>query len=184
MSSAPPGAEPIWAGFTLLELLFVLGLIAVLAGLLLGTGRRAAETGRVARARAELVALGAALDAYRQRQGDYPQAATEAEMLQSLLGRLGPRQEPVVGPALIELARYRTEDGRDPGADWATRLVDPWDRPYRYAYKSVTPWSNPGFVLYSLGPDGEDAPALRPGGFADAAAAANADNIYLNRDGP
>ncbi len=59
-------------GFTLLELLVVIALIAILASLLLGGGRYAFESGRLSRTRAELAAWSAALEAYRAGHGDYP----------------------------------------------------------------------------------------------------------------
>lgn len=55
---------------------------------------------------------------------------------------------------------------------------DPWGHPYRFAYKSQVPWSNPGYVLFSTGPDGTAGETLRAGGFADVTSAANADNLY------
>ena len=71
--------------------------------------------------------------------------------------------------------RSLAELAREPGA-----LIDPWDHPYRFAYKSQVPWKNPGYVLYSAGPDGVATDSLRPGGFADPTAAGNADNLYAN----
>lgn len=129
--------------FTLLELLVVLGLISILGGLLLGVGSYAFEAGRVSRARAELAALAAALDAYRAAYGDYPIA------LETLPGQ----------PALL----------------------DPWNHSYRYAYKSQAPWTNPGYVLYSAGPDGLANEALRAGGYPDPVPGVNADNLWANR---
>lgn len=130
-------------GFTLLELLIVIALVATLSGLLLGGGRHALESGRVARARAELAAWSATLESYRASHGDYPRSLD-----------LVPR-----APATP---------------------VDPWNHLYRYAYKSQSPWTNPAYVLFSIGPDGTASESLRAGGFADAAAAGNADNLYAN----
>lgn len=182
MSTAPTGAGPRRAAFTLLELLAVMAIISVLVGLVLGLGRRAVEAGKVARARAELAALSAALDAYQHTYGDYPQTDDEARLLQSLLGRRSPADIPVSGRALIETARFVTAGSLDPFADAAATLIDPWGRPYVYAYKSLHPWSNPGFVLYSAGPDGKDVAALLAGGFSDAAPPENVDNIQADRN--
>lgn len=177
MPPAPPGAVSRRAGFTLLELLVVVALVASLAALLLGAGRRAVETGRIARARAELATLSAALDSYRREHGDYPRTTSPAELLQALTGRRGPTGEPTQGRCLIELARYSVGRGRDPFTEPATELLDPWGRPYRYAYRSRSPWTNPRFVIYSAGPDGADAAELLPGGFADSSVDANLDNL-------
>lgn len=182
MSLAPAGATPPRAAFTLLELLVVLTLVALLASLVFGAGRFAHERGRVARARAELAALSAALDAYRRTYGDYPRTDDEAQLLQSLLGRRGPLGSVIAGRPLLETARFTTAGARDPSTDTAAVLVDPWDRPYVYVYKVPSAgWSNPGCVLYSPGPDGRDSGALLPGGLIDSAPPENTDNLHANR---
>lgn len=161
------------AAFTLLELLVVLAIVGVLTGLVIGVGRRAAESGRVSRAKVELAAIAGALEAYKRHFGDYPRTDDEVQLLQALLGRRGPASVVAINaPAQIETARFTVN---------ADKLVDPWGQPYVYAYKVSAGWTNPGFVLYSCGPDQSDFSRLRTGGFPDATAAANADNIAANR---
>lgn len=175
--------------FTLLELLAVLAIVAVLASIVLGVGRRASESGRAARTRAELAVLAAALESYRQQHGDYPRTTDGAVLLQALIGRLAPDGAALVPAqrALIESARFHiarpgTPDvARDPFIDASAVLHDAWGEPYRYAHRTVAPWANPSCVLYSAGPDRSDAPALLPGGYADTTQPANADNLYANR---
>lgn len=181
MFPAPSGAIDNRAGFTLLELLAVVGIIAILSGLVLGVGRRAIESGKIARAKGELTVLAAALDAYRRSYGDYPQTDDEARLLQSLLGRRGPLDHALAAHAFIETAKFATAGALDPFVDTNAVLVDPWDQPYVYAYKSQAPWTNPGFVLYSIGSDGVDSPTLLAGGLIDSAPPANADNLCANR---
>ena len=168
-------------GFTLLELLVVLGVIAILSSIVLGVGRHAAESGKVARARVELAALSAALDSYKLAYGDYPRTNQPAHLLQSLIGKRGPDYQSLTGPALIETARLTITAGLDPFSDETAELLDPWDHPYRFAYKAQTPWTNPTFVLYSAGPDGSDVATLMSGGFPDATAPGNADNLNANQ---
>ncbi len=181
MFPAPAGAITNRTGFTLLELLAVLAIIAILAGLVLGVGRRVIESGKIARAKSELIVLAAALEAYRRNYGDFPQTDDEARLLQSLLGRRGPLNHELAGRALIETSKFTTAGSLDPFANNSAVLIDPWDQPYIYAYKSQTPWTNPGFVLYSIGPDGADSPTLLTGGFIDPAPPENADNLCANR---
>jgi general secretion pathway protein G len=176
--------------FTLIELLAVLAIVAILTSIVLGSGRRAADAGKIARAKAELAALSAALESYKFQHGDYPRTAENATLVQSLLGKVGPAGAslPSVGRVQIEAAKFNfalvaTPDAPvDPFTNSTAVLVDPWRQPYRYAYKSVSPWTNLSFVLYSIGPDGADAPALLVGGYPDTAADASADNLYANRN--
>jgi len=171
----PSFPKPLRAGFTLLELLAVLLVVGLLAGMVIGVGQRAAERGRVARAQAELAVLGAALEAYRLSYGDFPRTDDAVQLLRALLGRRGPDSERMVaGRPLLEAARF-TMVGEV--------LLDPWGRAYCYAYKSPAGgWTNPGYVLYSAGPDGTQISRLLAGGFPDASAAANLDNIHANRN--
>jgi general secretion pathway protein G len=172
MSLAPPGANPARAAFTLLELLSVVTIIALLAGLVLGVGRRAAASGKIARAKAELAVLGATLESYKRTHGDYPRTEDEGQLLRALLGRRGPVADTAInGRALIEAARFTIA---------GDVLVDPWGQAYVYAYKVITPWSNSSYLFYSAGPDGRENPRLLAGGFPDADGTGNADNIHAN----
>jgi len=172
MTLVPPGANPARAAFTLLELLSVITIIALLAGIVLGVGRRAAESGKTARAKAELALLGAALEDYRRTQGDFPRTGDGTQLLHALLGRRGPAADQVInGRAVIESARFSIA---------GEVLLDPWGQAYVYVYKTTAPWSNPSYVLYSAGPDGRENPRLLAGGFTDTGAAENADNLQAN----
>lgn len=162
------------AGFTLLELLAVIAIIAVLSGMVIGVGRRASERGKTARARVELAAISTALEDYKRTYGDFPRTDDEVQLLRALQGRRGPASEiPVSGRGLIEAARFMIRDDV---------LVDPWGRPYVYAYKAPAGgWTNPSFVLYSSGPDQSENSRLTTGGFPDPAAPGNRDNVYAGR---
>lgn len=177
--------------FTLLELLAVTAIIAVLTGIVIGVGRRASEAGKVARAKAEIAALSAALEAYKRQYGDYPRTNDGAILVQSLIGRLGPTGTTLspTGRTLIEAAKFHLALAADPDvavdpfANMSAVLIDPWSRPYRYVHKTGGgSWANPSFVLYSIGSDGLDSPALLTGGFIDVAQPENADNLYANRN--
>lgn len=173
--------------FTLIELLAVIALIGALAGIVIGIGRRVTESGKVARARAELAALSAALESYRHQHGDYPRTDQNSVALQALLGRLSPTGAVLTPAGRVQfevakfvLARPVASGTRvDPFTDSAAVLVDPWGQPYRYIYRvPAGGWSNPSFVLYSCGPDGTDEASLLTGGYINAAPSANTDNLF------
>lgn len=182
-SCGTPAAStnPSRRGFTLIELLVVLVIIGLLAGLLLGIGRYAIASDKTSRAKAELAVLTVALEAYRRQHGDYPRTEDDAQLLQSLLGRRDPLNRAINTRAQIDLTRFTTVDGRDPWQDQGAQLADPWDQPYHYAYRTVTPWDNIGYLLQSAGPNGLISSRLLPGGFIDIAQEANADNVLAPR---
>jgi general secretion pathway protein G len=166
------------AAFTLLELLAVIGVIAVLTALVVGAGRRTTESGKTARARAELAVLTAALESYKIAHGDYPRTGDPARLLQALIGKRGPDYQPLTSRPLAETDRFTIGSRLDPFTDETAVVVDPWGQPYRYAYRSQTPWTNHSFVLYSTGNDGAGSATLLAGGFPDRAASGNTDNLY------
>jgi prepilin-type N-terminal cleavage/methylation domain-containing protein len=165
-------------GFTLLEIIIVIVVIAMMAGVAIGAGRHAIDTGRRAQARAELAAISSALEDYRRRCGDYPRTHECHRLVQSLLGRAAPDGSDAAMPQLLELSRLQLS--ADPFFDPGAVLLDPWSFAYRYVYRSQEPWTNPRYVLYSAGPDGDDHPFLIQGGFPDRTAAANRDNIHAS----
>lgn len=180
MLPAPARGVPQRAGFTLLELLAVVLILAILAGILVTAGRRATEVAKIARARSELAALAAGLEAYRQRYGDYPQTDSPAVLLESLTGRRDPHGTRIDSRAVIDLAIFGGTQSA--GSGEAAVLLDPWERPYRYAYRTpAAVWTNSSFVLFSAGPDGQSATPLLAGGFPDQAAPENTDNIHALR---
>lgn len=169
--------------FTLIELLTVIAIIGILAAIIIGAGRRAAESGRIARTQAELAALSTALEAYKRQYGDYPRTSDSRQLLQALVGRLDPnRNLPATsGRVLLDLALFAVRDGADPLTNTSAVLLDPWDTAYAYTYKMpAAKWTNPSFVLYSLGPDQLADDTLNAGGYPNRDADLNLDNLYAS----
>ena len=124
------------AGLTLIEMIVVLAIIALIAGLIVPNVIGRPDEARVTVAAADLRTVSAALKMYRLDNGDYP---TTEQGLAALA------EKPTSGPA----PRTWPEEGY-----LAEVPRDPWDRPYVYR----SPGANGGFDLLSLGKDG------KPGG--------------------
>ncbi|MGO8698072.1 MAG: type II secretion system major pseudopilin GspG [Limisphaerales bacterium] len=120
-------------GFTLVELLLVMTILAILAGIVLPRMATRTEQAREAAARADIVNFSTALPAFEVDNGYYPKGT---DGLQSLLIR--PRD---------------AQNWKGPYLEKNKIPLDPWKRPYVYG--------NPGrhnpasYDLYSNGKDGE-----------------------------
>jgi general secretion pathway protein G len=127
-------------GFTLIEVLVVIVVIAILATVVAPNIFRHVGEARVATARTQIETLGTALDAYRLDNGSYP---STAQGLSALWER----------PTIDAPANWKQP--------YLRKAVpkDPWGREYLY----VSPGRvNPqGYDLQSLGADG------KPGGAGD-----------------
>jgi len=97
-------------GFTLVELLVVIGIIVLLAGLGLPMVLRAYKSGTKMRSQADLQTISAALNAYKQDFGEYPRVATPntgpAVLAKALVGPYGDGQVNANTPP--------TDDSTDP----------------------------------------------------------------------
>lgn len=124
-----------YAGFTLIEMLVVLAIIATLAALVGPAIFRNVGDSKVSAAKSQIELFALALGAYRLDNDVYP--ATE-QGLEAL------RTRPVTG-----------EQPRNWRGPYLAKLVtpDPWGRPYLYVGPGrVNPTS---FDLYTLGRDGK-----------------------------
>ena len=123
------------AGFTLIEILVVIAVIAMLAALVAPNVFQHVGTAKDATARSQIELLGAALDAYRLDNGRYPTGEQGLEALQV---------QPTIQPL--------PTNWRGPYLRKAVP-VDPWGLPFIF----ISPGEmNPrGYDLISLGADGE-----------------------------
>lgn len=122
-------------GFTLIEIMVVVAVIAVLGALVAPNVFRHLGSAKDATARAQIEMIGAALDAYRLDNGRYP---TTEQGLEALWNP--PTQQP------------RPQNWRGPYLQKAVPL-DPWGNPY--IYQSPAQYSRGGYDLMSLGADGQ-----------------------------
>jgi general secretion pathway protein G len=123
-------------GFTLLELLVVIIVLGLLAGLVAPQIFGRVGDAKVTTARTQMSLLGTALDSYRLDNGAYP---TSEQGLQAL--REKPARQPM--PANWK-GPYLRKDVP----------LDPWDRPFLYRAPGSR---NPtGYDLATLGRDGQE----------------------------
>lgn len=206
-------ARPGRAGFTLIESLVVIAIIAILASITVGVVKGVNERAAIARAKAEVAVLATALEGYKRQYGDYPRTEeatiTASDTLlatgdgpgilfNALVGKRGPTGAAMNGRSLVEAGRFTLgsstalpEAGSTDAV--ANAFLDPWGRRYLYFYRVGTEWQSPGYVLLSVGPDGQLVIPTSPGdrahltgrvtdGFRAATAGrhTNADNLIAN----
>jgi general secretion pathway protein G len=123
------------AGFTLLEILVVITVIAILAALVSPQVFRNVGDAKSASARAQVEILTLALDAYRLDNDHYP---ASAQGLEALVRRPGAEPLP--------------RNWRGPYLRRGVPM-DPWNRPYEYTSPGVH--DSTAFDLATLGRDGE-----------------------------
>jgi general secretion pathway protein G len=121
------------SAFTLVELLLVLAILAILAGIVLPRMSGRTQQAKIARAQTEISTFSTALGAYNVDTGDFPKGKNGLLFLvQKPNGVQGWR-----GPYL---------------ENQTTVPLDPWNNPYIYECPGK---HNPtGFDILSMGPDG------------------------------
>ncbi|MBN1380516.1 MAG: type II secretion system major pseudopilin GspG [Deltaproteobacteria bacterium] len=122
-------------GFTLIELMVVIVILGILAGLIVPRIMGRPDEARQAKARIQIESLGTALKLYRLDNGAYP---TTEQGLQALV-------EP---PAVGQLAKSWRQGGY---LEKGKVPKDPWDRDFVY----LSPGAHDEFDLSCLGADGE-----------------------------
>jgi general secretion pathway protein G len=122
-------------GFTLIELMVVIVILGILAGLIIPRIMGRPDEARRAKARMQIESIDTALKLYRLDNGSYP---TTEQGLQALV------ELPSVGAAAKNWRQGGyLERGKVP--------KDPWDKEFVY----ISPGTHGDFDLSSLGADGE-----------------------------
>jgi general secretion pathway protein G len=161
-------------GFTLIEMITVMTIIALLAGIVVGSagiiqGRQARE-----KAKAQIALLSKAIEEYKMDMGVFPGDDDTAEsgdvsedLYQALFKDGYDFTSPATPPDPWDKARkiYVTQlDPRENKQGWVKKIgasdtvpvdlkiLDPWGNPYRY--RRGTNAQNPDFDLWSTGKDG------------------------------
>ncbi len=149
-------------GFTLIELLGVLFIIGTLVGILFPTIAKVRTKAKIARAQAEIEALGVALRMYESDLGKYP-PKTSASTTQD--GTTSSELHDFLGTSLISHALNITVgpymEFKSTNLSPGNAYRDPWGRGYFYVSKDETTLpanfhNTSSFDIHSLGPDGID----------------------------
>jgi prepilin-type N-terminal cleavage/methylation domain-containing protein len=153
-------------GFTLLELMAVMSIILILAGLVIGTTRYVSYKNRVSRAQAEIKTMELVLQEYKQDVGRFPACsssnmnltaalANSKELFKALSGNTnGDSLLPSAGKQAYFKAFREGKQGNvaKDTSDNKYYIVDPWGNPYQYINSGLT--NRVTFDLGSAGPDG------------------------------
>jgi general secretion pathway protein G len=125
-------------GFTLIELMVVILILAVLAALIVPKVINRGAQSKVAAAHADIATLSGMLNTFKLDNDRYP---TTEEGLQAL--------------------RVAPSDAKNWKGPYSTKEIpnDPWDHPYEYSYPGAG--GSDSFAIRSLGADGQ------PGGDGD-----------------
>ena len=119
-------------GFTLVELLLVLVILATLAALVLPKFTGRTEQARLTAAQTQISTFGTALDAYEVDTGSYPNSQQGLNALINAPGDISGWRGPYLKSDIP---------------------MDPWGHPYAYTYPGSVNAS--GYDIRSAGPDGQ-----------------------------
>src|SRR5580704_14883166 len=123
-------------GFTLVEILVVITIVVLLAGLAITNLNKVLGSSQVDVAKLFVnQGLKTSLFTFRMQMGNYP---TTDEGLQ----------------ALITAPQGKADRWRGPYIEGNSIPLDPWKQPYQYRYPGVH--NKDGYDLWSIGPDGKD----------------------------
>jgi prepilin-type N-terminal cleavage/methylation domain-containing protein len=168
------------AGFTLVELLVVIVIIGVLAGITFTGADYLLGAQDEKQAKSHIEALSLALDQYKSEKGGYPRTDSISNeedvfkcgefLLFALKGVVGKGGEPIAaderrksflpGDALVlgKQEGKRNEVFTPEESDWQSNsgetffAMDPWNEPYIYQFPRKD--GHKGFLLFTKGPDG------------------------------
>ena len=135
-SDLRPLLPPSRAGFTLVEILVVIAIMLLLAGVVLLNIAQQLGIGKQAAAQAQIQVLASGVSTYHMAHGVYP---TPQQGLEALVKK--PTREPI--PANYPEGGYLNS---------RTLPLDPWKRPFIYLCPGL---QNEPFEILSYGADGE-----------------------------
>ncbi len=156
-------------GFTMVEMLVVIAIIAILASLILSGLNIARQRAKVTRARRDVAQLMTVWTAYYADYGRFPEISAASRLGETENGTV------ITGHDVVQIMRgrenFNSQNRRritymDFHRD-TTQFLDPWGNPYRIVWDhdydgDITVPGNPpetlrmSVAVWSAGPDGED----------------------------
>jgi general secretion pathway protein G len=128
-------------GFTLIEILVAIAIVAFMAGVAVPGFLKLLEGGKISAAKADIQGFKQALSIYQIKMGKYP------DKLKDLIKASGDEQEK---------KRWKQAPGPFYGDEGETEIKpDPWGYPYKY---KKTPGTSRPYELLSDGPNGPGSP--------------------------
>ena len=167
-----PKRSPLTAGFTLVELLTVIAIIAILMGILFPTIGSAIESAKKTQAKSDCLQIVNAVKAYYTEYGKYPLAtadttyngSTQAELLDILRAPSSQTAWVTNNPRKIVFLEVpaaknlnQPETKQKAGISSTRKWLDPWGNPYQvmidgnYDNSLANPYTNAGSALLSTG---------------------------------
>lgn len=141
-------------GFTLVEMLVVITIIVILAGLSLGGFGFVKQKQANSQADVQIRLLSKALEEYKLDNGSYPASTGGSNALFTVLYFNGANVTPPEKIYLSELDPVNNKQGWTEGTGAGTKIVDPWG--IEYIYRTGATAKNPDFDLISKGKDGTE----------------------------
>jgi len=129
------------AAFTLIEMIVVICIMMILAGLLMGIAPYVWRSAKEAKARANLEKIHKALEEYMLANGSYPYVSG---------------CELIYGADINTLTNQPPFNQLPPLLEKNVSLVDPWGNGYRYVCAQA---GQQTYTLFSCGADGKSGPA-------------------------
>ncbi|MDQ6625908.1 MAG: type II secretion system GspH family protein [Verrucomicrobiota bacterium] len=152
----PPAVQ---RSFTIIELLIVMSIIFVLAGLVLAASGYVQKKGYRSRAEAEIAAMSAALESYKADNGIYPGFSAGSGSGHALYQAFTGDGDDAIGGTNVSQGTppsgaksyitLRANMTTPPSPSSSTRVTDPWKFDYGYLSPGI---NNPTFDLWSTGP--------------------------------
>ena len=124
-------------GFTLIELMVVIAILALLGGVVAPQVMNKLKDAKPQKVKIDIERIGMALDMYAVDNGDYP---TSEQGLDALVTK------PTSQPEPLNWNRSYVKGG--------TKFVDPWNNDY--VYESPSTHEGYDYDLFSYGPDGQE----------------------------